>query len=143
MPTCGKSVSPSNGRLSPRPGRWRQRASRAFRTNQPSPAATSPCSVRSKGASGTTGGSYKREPDAAGVSLVPERKPVAPRLAAPDQEAVVVAGDHVAVPVLVRVVDDPGRSVERVHERGERRLERHRPVRLEPEPRRVERSLRV
>ena len=41
------------GRLGARPSRWYQRAARAFRTNHPSPAATSPCSVCSSGASGT------------------------------------------------------------------------------------------
>jgi hypothetical protein len=49
----GNSNSPSKGRRSPRPWRWRQRASRAFSTNHPSPAGTSPLSVSSNGASGT------------------------------------------------------------------------------------------
>jgi hypothetical protein len=38
------------------PPRCRQRASRALRTNQPSPLAASPCFVCSNGASGTIGG---------------------------------------------------------------------------------------
>src|SRR5262245_7187208 len=53
IPTCGKSVAPSKGSDFPRRGRSRQRASRAFSTNQPSPAAASPPSSSRIGASGT------------------------------------------------------------------------------------------
>jgi len=59
MPSIGKYVSasnsshPVNGRLSARPGRWNQRASRAFRTNQPVLAGTSPEPVSFSSASGT------------------------------------------------------------------------------------------
>ncbi len=60
MPSMGKYVSassssaPVKGRLSPRPGLWNQRASRAFMTNQPTLAGTSPASVSVRSASGTT-----------------------------------------------------------------------------------------
>src|SRR5918996_783386 len=59
MPSIGKYVSasnsslPVNGRLSPRPGRWNQRASRAFITNQPALAGASPAPVSLSSASGT------------------------------------------------------------------------------------------
>src|SRR5919106_5966788 len=62
MPSIGKNVSasysssPVSGRLCPRPGLSNQRASRAFITNQPGLAGTSPASVRSSSASPTTGG---------------------------------------------------------------------------------------
>jgi hypothetical protein len=42
----------------PRPSAYRQRASRALRTNQPSLSGTTPCSVAFSCASGTIGGAY-------------------------------------------------------------------------------------
>src|SRR3954447_16984666 len=59
MPSIGKYVSASNssrpvsGRLSPRPGRWDQRASRAFMTNQPALSGTRPAPLSFSFASGT------------------------------------------------------------------------------------------
>lgn len=47
----------SKFRRAPRPSAWSHRAARAFSTNHPSPAGTSPVSVCSSGASGTIGGS--------------------------------------------------------------------------------------
>ena len=69
MPSIGKYVSanssdPVKGSLSPRPGRLNQRASRAFITNQPELAGTSPASVCSSSASGTTVGMIRRAPRA-------------------------------------------------------------------------------
>ena len=50
---CGKSPFPMSDGYFPRPGRWTQRAVRAFRTNHPLPAAKGPKSVCSREASGT------------------------------------------------------------------------------------------
>src|SRR5215831_19697010 len=58
-PSCSKSVScPSNSQKKPRPGRSRHSASRAFRTNQPGPVGTRPCSPGSRPASSVTGPKY-------------------------------------------------------------------------------------
>ena len=59
-PSIGKNVSasysslPVSGRLWPMPGFSNQRASRAFMTNQPGLAATSPAPLSSSSASGAT-----------------------------------------------------------------------------------------
>jgi hypothetical protein len=53
-PSCRKSESPSGSQIAERPSAWYQRASRALRTNQPSPVVTRPYSVCSCVASGTT-----------------------------------------------------------------------------------------
>src|SRR5829696_8239419 len=50
-----RAFSPSKKQAEPSSAVWYQRASRAFRTNQPSPAGWSPFSSRARGASGTTG----------------------------------------------------------------------------------------
>ena len=51
IPTWGNSGSPSKQQIAPRPLRSAQTASRAFSTNQPSPAGTNPCPVCSRSAS--------------------------------------------------------------------------------------------
>ena len=61
IPSCSNSGSPSSSEYAPRPCAARQVASRAFRTYQPAPFGTSPCSVCSSLASGTIGA----EPSAA------------------------------------------------------------------------------
>src|SRR5918994_88152 len=60
MPSCVNSASPSKSQNAPRASEWYQRESSAFRTNQPSPLATTPASVSSSGASGTIGASLVR-----------------------------------------------------------------------------------
>src|SRR5918996_5827567 len=79
MPSIGKYVSasnsslPVNGRLSPRPGRWNQRASRAFITNQPALAGTSPAPVSLSSASGTIVRSLRAVDSVRRHELVPAR----------------------------------------------------------------------
>src|SRR6266508_3253102 len=59
MPSWGKRASPSKRVYAPK-SPSRQSASRAFRTNQPSPSGTSPASVLRSGDSGTTSRMYPR-----------------------------------------------------------------------------------
>src|SRR4051812_8692840 len=67
-PSCSNSLEPSSMQIADRPSVCRQRASFALRTYQPSPGA-SPCSVCSRGASGTTAAACRSAPQGASRCL--------------------------------------------------------------------------
>src|SRR5919198_707467 len=79
-PSCAKfPISFSKTQTADRPSAWYQRASRALRTNQPSPSGTTPCSVSGSRASGTINGRLPQTRDPAQRGRHPSRAGEAPR----------------------------------------------------------------